>query len=69
MAEGFKAVLPPREAHARVGCVTEIAQLNEVVHMPFHDLNERAARGRLAQEPAWQAFLGKVRRAWPTCRR
>jgi len=62
--EGFKAVLPVREKLMhRVGLwQTEIAQLNEVVHMwAFHDLNERAAkRAELAQEPEWQAFLGKA---------
>jgi hypothetical protein len=59
----FKEVMPTREKHMRrVGLwQTEIAQLNEVVHMwVYRDLNERAAaRAKLAQEPAWQAFLPK----------
>ena len=59
----FKAVMPTREKHMRrVGLwQTEIAQLNEVVHLwVFRDLNDRAAaRARLAQEPEWQAFLAK----------
>ena len=59
----FTAVMPTREKHMhRVGLwQTEIAQLNEVVHMwAFRDLKERAeARGRLAKEPAWQDFLAK----------
>jgi len=40
---------------------TEVAQLNEVVHMwAYRDLNDRAAaRAKMAQEPEWQAFLGK----------
>lgn len=62
--EHFKAVMPTREKHMRrVGLwQTEIAQLNEVVHLwAFRDLNDRAAaRGKLAQEPAWQAFLAKA---------
>ena len=59
----FKEVMPTREKYMRrVGLwQTEIAQLNEVVHMwVYRDLNERtAARGRIAQDPAWQAFLPK----------
>jgi hypothetical protein len=59
----FTAVMPVRERLMhRVGLwQTEIAQLNEVVHLwAFRDLNERAAaRAKLAQEPAWQAFLAK----------
>lgn len=58
----FKAVMPTREKYMRrVGLwQTEIAQLNEVVHLwVFRDLNERAAaRAKLAQDPEWQAFLG-----------
>ncbi|MBI2527950.1 MAG: NIPSNAP family protein [Candidatus Rokubacteria bacterium] len=61
--EQFKTVMPVREKLMhRVGLwQTEIAQLNEVVHMwAFHDLNERAAkRAELAREPEWQAFLAK----------
>lgn len=59
----FKEVMPAREKYMRrVGLwQTEIAQLNEVVHMwVYRDLNERAAaRGKLAQDPAWQSFLPK----------
>ncbi len=59
----FKEVMPTREKYMRrVGLwQTEIAQLNEVVHMwVYRDLNERAAaRGKLAQDPAWQSFLPK----------
>ncbi len=55
--------MPAREKYMRrVGLwQTEIAQLNEVVHMwVYRDLNERAAaRARLAQDPAWQSFLPK----------
>jgi hypothetical protein len=61
--EHFKAILPVRAKYMRrVGLwQTEIAQLNEVVHMwVFRDLKERAEqRARLAQDPEWQAFLGK----------
>ncbi len=61
--EHFKAVMPTREKHMhRVGLwQTEIAQLNEAVHMwAFRDLNDRAAaRAKLGQEPAWQAFIAK----------
>jgi hypothetical protein len=40
---------------------TEVAQLNEVVHMwVYRDLNDRAAaRAKMAQEAEWQAFLAK----------
>jgi hypothetical protein len=40
---------------------TEIAQLNEVVHMwAFKDLNDRAAaRAKLGQNADWQTFVGK----------
>lgn len=59
----FKEVMPVREKYMRrVGLwQTEIAQLNEAVHMwVYRDLNERAAaRGKLAHEPAWQSFLAK----------
>ena len=57
----FKDVMPTREKYMRrVGLwQTEIAQLNEVVHMwVYKDLNERAeSRAKLGQDPAWQAFL------------
>ena len=59
----FKNVMPTREKYMRrVGLwQTDIAQLNEVVHMwVYRDLNERAeARAKLGQDPEWQAFLAK----------
>jgi len=59
----FQAILPTRANYMRrVGVwQTEIAQLNEVVHMwVFRDLNERAAsRAKLNRDPEWQAFLSK----------
>jgi len=60
----FKAVMPVREKYSRnVGLwQTEVAQLNEVVHLwAYRDLNDRAAVcARVAQDPEWQAFLGKA---------
>jgi NIPSNAP len=60
----FKAIQPVREKYSRrVGLwQTEMGQLNEVMHMwAYGDLNERAAtRAKLAQDPEWQAFLGKA---------
>jgi hypothetical protein len=62
--EHFKAIMPVRERYTRrVGLwQTEIAQLNEVVHLwAYRDLNDRAERrARLAQDPDWQAFLVKA---------
>ncbi len=59
----FKDVMPTRQQYMRrVGLwQTQMGQLNEVVHMwVFRDLNDRAAaRGKLAQDPAWQDFLSK----------
>jgi hypothetical protein len=59
----FKAVLPTRDKYTRrVGLwQTETGQLNEAVHMwVYKDLNDRAAaRARMAQDPQWQAFVGK----------
>ena len=59
----FKAVMPTRGTYTRrVGLwQTQIAQLNEVVHLwVYRDLNDRAERrARLAPDPEWQAFLGK----------
>ena len=59
-----KGVLPAREKYSRnVGYwQTEVAQLNEAVHLwVYKDLNERAAaRGKALQDPEWQAFLGKA---------
>jgi len=59
----FKAIMPVREKYSKnVGAwQTEVAQLNEVVHLwAYGDLNDRAAtRGKVLQDPEWQAFLGK----------
>ena len=61
--EMFKGVLPTRDKYMRrVGLwQTETGQLNEVVHMwVYKDLNDRAAsRAKMAQDPAWQAFVAK----------
>ena len=60
----FKAIMPVREKYSKnVGLwQTEVAQLNEVVHLcAYRDLNDRAAvRAKVAQDPEWQAFLGKA---------
>jgi hypothetical protein len=60
----FKAIIPVREKYSKnVGLwQTEVAQLNEVVHLwAYRDLNDRAAvRAKVAQDPEWQAFLGKA---------
>lgn len=59
----FKATLPIREKYSpNVGLwQTEAGQLNEVVHLwAYRDLNERAqVRGKVMQDPQWQAFLAK----------
>src|SRR5262245_36798304 len=59
-----RGVLPTREKYSRnVGYwQTEVSQLNEAVHLwVYRDLNERAAvRGKVMQDPEWQAFLGKA---------
>jgi NIPSNAP protein len=59
----FKGILPTREKYSKnVGLwQTEMGQLNEVVHLwAYQDLNERAAvRGKVMQDPEWQAFLAK----------
>lgn len=59
----FKAIMPVREKYSKnVGLwQTEVAQLNEVVHLwAYRDLNDRVAvRAKVAQDPEWQAFLGK----------
>jgi hypothetical protein len=61
--EMFKGVLPTRDKYTRrVGLwQTDAGQLNEVVHLwVYKDLNDRAAsRARMAQDPAWQAFVAK----------
>ena len=60
----FQAIMPVREKYSkRVGLwQTEVAQLNEVVHLwAYRDLNERAAvRARALQDPEWQAFVAKT---------
>jgi hypothetical protein len=60
----FKAIMPTREKYSRrVGLwQTEMGQLNEVVHLwAYRDLNDRVAtRAKVAQDPEWQAFLGKA---------
>ncbi|MDP3767901.1 MAG: NIPSNAP family protein [Dehalococcoidia bacterium] len=57
----FKGIMPVREKYSKnVGLwQTEIAQLNEVVHLwAYRDLNERAAvRAKMMPEPEWQKFL------------
>jgi hypothetical protein len=59
-----KGVLPTREKYSRNVAYwqTEVAQLNEGVHLwVYRDLNERAAvRAKVMQDPEWQAFLGKA---------
>jgi len=59
----FKAIMPTRENYSKnVGLwQTEMGQLNEVVHLwAYRDLNDRAAvRGKVLQDPEWQAFLAK----------
>ncbi|HUG38127.1 MAG TPA: NIPSNAP family protein [Candidatus Limnocylindrales bacterium] len=59
----IKGVMPVVDRHMkRVGLwQTQIAQLNEVVHLwVYRDLNERAAaRAKRGEEPEWQAFLAK----------
>jgi hypothetical protein len=60
----FKAILPVREKYSKnVGLwQTEVAQLNEVVHLwAYRDLNDRVAvRAKVAQDPKWQTFLVKA---------
>jgi NIPSNAP protein len=56
--------MPVREKYSKnVGVFqTEVAQLNEVVHLwAYRDLNDRAAvRAKTLQDPEWQAFLAKT---------
>jgi hypothetical protein len=60
----FKGIMPVREKYSKnVGVwQTEMGQLNEAVHLwAYRDLNDRAAiRGKVVQDPEWQAFLGKA---------
>ena len=59
----FKGIMPTREKYSKnVGVFqTEAGQLNEAVHLwAYRDLNDRAAvRGKVLQDPEWQAFLAK----------
>ena len=59
----FKAIMPVREKYSKnVGLwQTEVAQLNEAVHLwAYRDLNHRAeVRANVAKDPEWQAFLLK----------
>jgi hypothetical protein len=59
----FKEIMPTREKYSKnVGVwQTEAGPLNEAVHLwAYRDLNDRAAtRGKVLQDPAWQAFLQK----------
>ena len=59
----IKGVMPVVDRYlTRVGLwQTQIAQLNEVVHLwVYRDLNERAAaRAKRGEDPEWQAFLAK----------
>ena len=59
-----RGILPAREKYSRnVGYwQTEVAQLNEAVHLwVYRDLNDRAAvRAKALQDSEWQAFLGKA---------
>ncbi len=60
----YKAIMPVREKYSKnVGLwQTEVAQLNEVIHLwAYRDLNDRAAvRAKAFQDPEWQAFIGKA---------
>ena len=60
----YKVIMPVREKYSKnVGLwQTEVAQLNEVVHLwAYRDLNDRAAvRAKAFQDPEWQAFIGKA---------
>lgn len=60
----FRAIMPVREKYSKnVGLwQTEIAQLNEVVHLwAYRDLNHRAeVRASALQDPEWQAFLARA---------
>jgi len=59
----IKAIMPAREKYSKnVGLwQTEVAQLNEAVHLwVYRDLNERAAvRVKVLEDPGWQAYLGR----------
>jgi len=57
----FQGILPTREKYSRnVGLwMTEMGQLNEVVHLwAYRDLVQRAeVRAQVTQDPEWQKFL------------
>ena len=50
-----------RRATFRQTDVTDVAQLNQIVHLwAYNDLNHRAeVRAKVMQEPAWKEFLAK----------
>lgn len=60
----FKAIMPVREKYSKnVGLwMTEMGQLNEVVHLwAYRDLNHRAdVRSQVMKDPEWQVFLGNT---------
>ncbi len=57
----FKVGLKAREKYSKIVGLwsTDIAQLNQVVHLwAYSDLNQRAeARAKALQDPEWKAFL------------
>ncbi len=59
----FKVGLKAREKYSKIVGLwsTDIAQLNQVVHLwAYNDLNHRAeARAKAVQDPEWKAFLAK----------
>lgn len=59
----FKVGLKAREKYSKIVGLwqTDIAQLNQVVHLwAYSDLNQRAeARAKAMQDPEWKAFLAK----------
>ena len=59
----FSDIMPVREKYSKI-CglfTTEFGNPNEVCHLwAYRDFNARvAARGGVAQDPAWKEFLGK----------
>jgi hypothetical protein len=63
-AAQYKAIMPVREKYSKnVGLwQTEVAQLNEVVHLwAYRDLAHRAeVRGKAFRDAEWQAFVAKA---------
>ncbi|MBI4610088.1 MAG: NIPSNAP family protein [Candidatus Rokubacteria bacterium] len=59
----FKVALKAREKYSRIVGLwtTDIAQLNQVVHLwAYSDLNHRAeVRAKALEDPEWKAFLPK----------